>query len=137
MRSAHGFAVASAGFLLAAAAPAPAPCPSSAEGTHLFVTTYPIGEGEKGKVVTFKLDQSTLENVAESDACGGFPSWLTQDGETLYCVNEAWDSTVEGGLAALQIGADSTLSLLGGAKTIPGPVAAIVYGDGKGVAVAE
>ena len=132
MRSAHGIAAASVGALLAAAAP----CTGAAESTHLFVTTYPLGEGEEGKLLTLKLDQAALENVAESDACGPYPSWLTQDGDTLYCVDEAWGAE-EGAFAALQIGGDSTLSLLGGAKTIAGPVAAVVYGDGKGLALAE
>jgi hypothetical protein len=133
MWSAHGIAAVSVGALLAAAAP----CAGAAESSHLFVTTYPVGEGEQGKLLTFKLDQTALENVAESDACGAYPSWLTQAGSTLYCINEAWDNAKEGGLAALQIGDDSTLSLLGAAKTIGGPVSSIVYGDGKGLAVAE
>jgi hypothetical protein len=132
MRSAHGIAAVSVGVLLAAAAP----CASAAESTHLFVTTYPLGEGEEGKLITLKLDQAALENVAESDACGPYPSWLTRDGDTLYCINEAWGAE-NGDFAALKIGDGSTLSLLGGAKTIAGPVSAAVYGDGKGLAIAE
>jgi len=131
MRTAQGIAVAlSAGFRLATAAPV---SPSDL----LWVTTYPIGDGATGKVVTLKLDQSTLQTVANSDSCGPYPSWLTQANNILYCVNEAWGGD-NGDLYALKIADDLSLPMLSTGKTVGGPVSTTVYGDGgRGLAVAD
>ncbi|KAK4156520.1 Lactonase, 7-bladed beta-propeller-domain-containing protein [Chaetomidium leptoderma] len=130
MRTSHGIAVAlSAGFRLATAAPC-------GESSLLWVTTYPVGAGA-GKLLTLKLDQATLQSVAESDTCGPFPSWLTQADDVLYCVNEAWGGA-NGDLSALQIADDLTLAKLSGGQTVGGPVSTHVYGEGgRGLAVAD
>jgi hypothetical protein len=134
MRTSHGIAVAlSAGFRLATAAPVDAPAAS----THLWVTTYPPAEGQSGKVLTLKLEQSALSSAAESDACGAYPSWLTRAGDTLYCLNEAWPDA-KGGLFALGIGQGLDLSLLSKGDTIAGPVSTTIYGKGgRGLASAS
>jgi len=134
MRTSPGIAVAlSTGFRLATAAP----LEIRDESAHLWVTTYPAAEGQSGKVVTLKLDQAGLSSVSESDACGGYPSWLTQAGEVLYCVDEAWGAD-SGSLSALQIGGDLGLTQLSSAQTIGGPVSTEIYGkDGRGLAVAD
>jgi hypothetical protein len=131
MRTSHGIAVAlSAGVRLATAAP------YCADSSLLYVTTYPAGAGA-GSLVTLKLDQGKLQSVANSDTCGPFPSWLTQVGDILYCVNEAWGGT-HGDLAALKIGADLSFTKLSGGQTVGGPVSTIVYGEGgRGLAVAD
>lgn len=131
MRTSHGIAVAlSAGFRLATAAP----CGGS---TQLYVTTYPAGEGSTGKVITLNLGQAELQKVAESDSCGPYPAWLTQVGDILYCVDEAWPSP-NGDLAALQIADDLSLAKLSGSQTVAGPVNIVVYGEGgRGLAVAD
>ena len=131
MRTAHGIAVAlSAGFRLATAAPV---SPSDL----LYVTTYPIGCGATGKVVTLKLDQLTLQNVAHSDSCGPYPSWLTQAKDILYCVNEAWGGD-KGDLHALKIADDLNLTSLSTGKTVGGPVSTTIYGKGgRGLAIAD
>lgn len=103
----------------------------------LFVTTYPSGEGQVGKVTTFKLAESGLQSIAASDACGPYPSWLTQAGDILYCVDEAWPSP-EGSVASLKIGADGSVAKLSSLPTFGGPVSSIVFGDGgRGLAVAD
>ncbi|KAL2267689.1 hypothetical protein VTJ83DRAFT_4966 [Remersonia thermophila] len=141
MRTSHGIAAAlTAGFQLAAARP----CGggnnnnnSTAESAHLWVTTYPAVWGQSGKVITLQLAHSRLTSVAESEACGVNPSWLTQAGDVLYCVNEAWGAP-QGDLYALAIGSNAAVTRLGGAKTRPGPVSNTVYGNnGRGLAVAN
>ncbi|KAK3906885.1 Lactonase, 7-bladed beta-propeller-domain-containing protein [Staphylotrichum tortipilum] len=131
MRTAHAIAVGlSAGFRLATAAPV---SPSDL----LYVTTYPIGDGATGKVVTLKLDQSTLKTVANSDSCGPYPSWLTQAKDILYCVNEAWGGD-KGDLHALKIADDLSLTSLSTGKTVGGPVSTTIYGKGgRGLAIAD
>jgi hypothetical protein len=136
MRTSHSVAVAlGAGFRLAAAAPV---CGGGSASDTLFVTTYPTGEGLTGELLTLKLEGSTLSAVGEgSDACGPYPSWLTQVDDVLYCVNEAWGGA-NGDLAALKIGDAGAFSVLSSAKTIGGPVSTIVYGnEGNGLAVAD
>ncbi|KAK4126114.1 extracellular aldonolactonase [Parathielavia appendiculata] len=132
MRSSYGIAVAlSAGLRLTTAAPAP-----RAESSLLYVTTYPVGQGA-GKLITLKQDQTSLQSVAESDSCGPFPSWLTQAGDILYCVNEAWGGA-NGDLSALKISDDFSLPKLSGGQTVAGPVSTVVYGKGgRGLAVAD
>ncbi|EAQ88010.1 hypothetical protein CHGG_04629 [Chaetomium globosum CBS 148.51] len=134
MRTSHGVAVAlGAGFQLATAAPV---CGGGSTSDTLWVTTYPIGDGA-GELLTLKLEGSKLSSVATSDTCGPFPSWLTQVDDVLYCVNEAWGGQ-NGDLAALQIGADSSFTVLSSGKTVGGPVSTIVYGnEGRGLAVAD
>ncbi|KAK4103586.1 extracellular aldonolactonase [Parathielavia hyrcaniae] len=132
MRTSYGIAVAlSAGLRLTSAAPAP-----RAEPSLLYVTTYPAGPGA-GKVITLQQDQSSLQSVAESDSCGPFPAWLTQAGDVLYCVNEAWGGA-KGDLSALKISSDLSLPKLSGGQTVAGPVSTVVYGkNGRGLAVAD
>lgn len=134
MRTSHGVAVAlGAGFQLATAAPV---CGGGSTSDTLWVTTYPIGDGA-GELLTLKLEGPKLSSVATSDTCGPFPSWLTQVDDVLYCVNEAWGGQ-NGDLAALQIGADSSFTVLSSGKTVGGPVSTIVYGnEGRGLAVAD
>ncbi|KAK3294766.1 Lactonase, 7-bladed beta-propeller-domain-containing protein [Chaetomium fimeti] len=134
MRTSHSVAVAlGAGIQLAAAAPV---CGGGSTSDTLWVTTYPIGEGS-GELITLKLEGSTLENVAQSETCGPYPSWLTQADDVLYCVNEAWGGD-HGDLAALQINDDLSFTKLSGGETIGGPVSTVVYGNGgRGLAVAD
>lgn len=130
MRTSHSIAAAlSTGLGLASAA-----CSAS---SFLYVTTYPTGEGSVGKVATFSLGESGLESVAASDDCGPYPSWLTQAGDVLYCVDEAWPSP-NGSLTSLQVGEDGLVSKLSSLPTFGGPVSTIIYGDGgRGLAVAD
>jgi hypothetical protein len=130
MRTAYGITLAlSASFRLTSAA-------SYGGSSLLYVTTYPVGDG-LGKVLTLKLDGTKLQSVGESDSCGPYPSWLTQAGSILYCVNEAWGGD-HGDLAALKIGSDLSLTKLSGGTTVGGPVSTIVYGaGGRGLAVAD
>jgi hypothetical protein len=132
MRTYTGIAAALlAGLELASAAP----CAAS---SLLYVTTYPPDGQPSGKVTTLKLGTSSLESVASSDACGPYPSWLTQASDLLYCVNEAWGSTTGGVLSSLKISADGSLTKLNSIGTLGGPVSTIVYGDGgRGLAVAS
>ncbi|KXX73474.1 hypothetical protein MMYC01_210551 [Madurella mycetomatis] len=130
MRTSHSIAAAlSTGLGLASAA-----CSAS---SFLYVTTYPTGEGSVGKVTTLSLSESGLESVAASDDCGPYPSWLTQAGDILYCVDEAWPSP-NGSLTSLQVGEDGLVSKLSSLPTFGGPVSTIIYGDGgRGLAVAD
>ncbi|KAK4236202.1 Lactonase, 7-bladed beta-propeller-domain-containing protein [Achaetomium macrosporum] len=130
MRTAYGITLAlSASFRLTSAAP-------RGGSSLLYVTTYPVSD-DLGKVLTLKLDGAGLQSVAESDSCGPYPSWLTQAGNILYCVNEAWGGD-HGDLASLKIGADLSLAKLSGGTTVGGPVSTIVYGaGGRGLAVAD
>ncbi|KAK4251572.1 Lactonase, 7-bladed beta-propeller-domain-containing protein [Corynascus novoguineensis] len=136
MRTSHGVAFAlSAGFRLATAAPV---CGGNNNGTAdvLYVTTYPVGEGA-GKLLTLQLAGSKLQVVGESDTCGPYPSWLTQDGDVLYCVNEAWGGD-HGDLYSLKINSNYTFTKLSEHETVGGPVSTIIYGnDGRGLAVAD
>ncbi|KAH6635271.1 extracellular aldonolactonase [Chaetomium sp. MPI-SDFR-AT-0129] len=133
MRTSHGVALAlSAGLQLATAAPV---CTRDDSGLF-WVTTYPAEGAEAGSVYTLKLTDSKLEQVAESDACGPYPSWLTQAGDVLYCVNEAWGGD-HGNLTALQIGTDNSLTKLSGSETVGGPVNIAIYGKGNALAVAD
>ncbi|AEO66808.1 91798a32-3a95-4dba-95bf-09eb7d1cfeaa [Thermothielavioides terrestris] len=131
MRTAHGVAAALfGGFRLASAAP----CSGS---PLLYVTTYPAGD-VAGSVHTLQLGAAKLESVVDPSAsCGSYPSWLTQVGDILYCVNEAWDAN-NGTLYSLKIGSDLNLTRLSDGQTVGGPVSTIVYGDGgRGLAVAD
>lgn len=134
MRTSYSAAIAlSAGFRLATAAPTHG-CGSNSP--LLFVTTYPAGDGE-GKLLTLKQTGSNLEVVGQSDACGPYPSWLTQDGDVLYCVDEAWGGE-SGTLFSLKINANHTFTKLSDKETIVGPVSTVIYGEnGDGLAVAD
>ncbi|AEO55229.1 hypothetical protein MYCTH_2298860 [Thermothelomyces thermophilus ATCC 42464] len=135
MRTSYGVAFAlSAGFRLATAAPV---CGGGSASDLLWVTTYPAGEGAQGKLLTLKLDGSKLEVVAESDTCGPYPSWLTQAGDVLYCVDEAWGGD-HGTLHSLKINDDHSFTNLSQHETVGGPVSTVIYGkDGLGLAVAD
>ncbi|KAL2158966.1 hypothetical protein VTH06DRAFT_2996 [Thermothelomyces fergusii] len=137
MRTAYGLALAlSAGFRLATAAPS---CGrgGSTSSNLLWVTTYPSGDAAQGKLLTLKQNGSKLEVIAESDTCGPFPSWLTQDRDVLYCVDEAWGGE-SGTLYSLKINADNTFTKLSEGPTVGGPVSTVIYGkDGNGLAVAD
>jgi len=135
MRTSHGVAFAlSAGVRLASAAPV---CADGGASDLVWVTTYPTGTDTAGKLLTLKLDQGKLESVADSETCGPYPSWLTQAGDVLYCVNEAWGGD-HGDLYSLKINADNSFTELSSGQTVGGPVSTIVYGTGgKGLAVAD
>ncbi|KAL2131544.1 hypothetical protein VTI74DRAFT_4921 [Chaetomium olivicolor] len=132
MRSTSSIALAlSAGLRLANAAP----CPGTS--STLYVASYPSGQ-LKGGLTTLRLSQGRLESVGEaSDDCGPYPSWLTQAGNSLYCLDEAW-ANITGTVHSFKIGASSGISHLGSVETKKGPVSSIVYGDnGHGLAVAD
>jgi hypothetical protein len=139
MHKSHTVAAAlAAGFRLAAAAPCPsgnAGAPSASD--YLWVASYPIIWNQQGKLITLQLDGSNLKTIDASDACGTHPAWVTQAGDTLYCVNEWWGGA-NGTLSTLSVGSDLSLTKLGEAKTLPGPVSTALYGkDGHGLAVAN
>jgi hypothetical protein len=130
MRTSHSIAAAlAAGFGLACAE-------CGASSSFLYVTSYPP-EGAVGKVTTLKLGDTGLESIGASEACGPYPSWLTQAGDILYCVDEAWPSP-NGSVTSLKVGSDGLLTKLSSLPTLGGPVSTIVYGDGgRGLAVAD
>ncbi|KAJ4300298.1 hypothetical protein N0V88_002971 [Collariella sp. IMI 366227] len=137
MRTTHAVAVAlSAGLRLASAAPC-----SSASST-LYVSSFPPAAAEgapakPGSVTTFTLGQGGLKFARNTTECGTHPTWLTQAGNTLYCLDEAWP-VPKGGLHSFKIGADSGVSHLGKIETLGGPVSSVVYGEGgRGLAVAD
>ncbi|KAL2264315.1 hypothetical protein VTK26DRAFT_7281 [Humicola hyalothermophila] len=106
-----------------------APCSGSAP--LLFVAAY------EGQVTTLQLGESTLQTLSTSDGCGPYPSWLTQAGDILYCINEAWPDPT-GSLSSLKIGNSGALTQLNSIPTLPGPVSIAVYGNNsRGVAVAN
>lgn len=131
MRTYTGVAAAlSVGFSLVNSAPC------SGGSPLLYVATYPKDDAA-GKVTTLQLGASSLKSLSTSDGCGPYPSWLTQAGDLLYCVDEAWGVTA-GTLSSLKIGDDGALTKLNSIPTLRGPVSTIIYGDGgRGLAVAN
>jgi len=102
----------------------------SASSARLFSASY------DGHVTTFDFSGSSLTQVAQSTACGPFPSWLTIEDRTMYCVNEGWGTPSE--LHSFSIGDGGLLSRLDNLTIAAGPVSSVVYGENRrGLAVAN
>ena len=131
MRTHNGVAAAfTAGLGMAMAACTP-------KSSLLYVASYPGAGEEAGALTTLRFSKAGLKVVSSSAACGGHPSWLTQAGDILYCVDESWP-TATGTLHSLTIGNGSELAHLSSAETQGGPVSIALYGkDGRGLAVAD
>ncbi|KAK1759339.1 Lactonase, 7-bladed beta-propeller-domain-containing protein [Echria macrotheca] len=98
-----------------------------------------------GNVTTYNLTattseistQAALRSLDVSGGCGDYPSWLTLAGDILYCVNENWPDPKNGSLSSFRVGPEGQLTLLSNVTTLGGPVYAVIYGEGKGLAVAD
>lgn len=80
--------------------------------------------------------QFVLSRSEVTRECGAQPSWLTQLDDILFCVNENFIGP-GGNLAAFQILPDGGLSFLSNTTTLGGPVYATLYGNNKGLALAN
>ncbi|KAH6659535.1 Lactonase, 7-bladed beta-propeller-domain-containing protein [Truncatella angustata] len=112
----------------------------SSSATLLYVSSY------AGTVTTLNLtlpsvDNTTtaaLEAISSSTGCASSPSWLTLDStkSVLYCTDEGL-TTPLGSLSSFQTNSDGNLVQLDQLSVISGPVSAIIYGGGEGLALAQ
>ncbi|KAH8602447.1 3-carboxymuconate cyclase-like protein-like protein [Bisporella sp. PMI_857] len=109
--------------------------PSAA--TRLFVSSY------DGNITTLDLSHNyhgfhALKSVAVNSVTGSYPSWITLDAKNqlLYVVDEAWPSQ-NGSVTSYKISSDGKLSAIANQTTLNGPVHALIYNDGKALALAH
>ncbi|KAK5660354.1 hypothetical protein OQA88_12895 [Cercophora sp. LCS_1] len=80
--------------------------------------------------------QVFLTRSEVTSECGSNPSWLTQLNDILFCVNENF-SGGPGNLAAFRILPEGGVSFLSNTTTLGGPVHATLFGNNKGLALAN
>jgi hypothetical protein len=106
----------------------------AASAALLYVTSF---AGDLSTLeLTANCSSATLTNVTVRLDSGFHPSWITQEGSTLYVTDESF-STVNGTVTALEIGAAGELTFLNKTGTIGGPTNSVLYGEGRGLAVAD
>jgi hypothetical protein len=115
----------------------------SVSATRLFVgssvgnlTTLELPAGLAAEECGASAQVQTLKKLHVSDACGPYATWFTQVDDILYCLDENWADAFQGSLHSLRVGADGSVTPLDSQKTIGSPVSSIIYGNGKGLAVA-
>ncbi|KAI1820827.1 Lactonase, 7-bladed beta-propeller-domain-containing protein [Xylaria intraflava] len=108
----------------------------SSSATRLYVSSY------AGTITVLDLDLengSGLRAIANTTACGMQPSWLTLDyaNSYVYCLDEAWSSPT-GAVTSFYANEDGSLTALGSAELIAGPVSIAKFGEGgSGLAIAS
>jgi 6-phosphogluconolactonase (cycloisomerase 2 family) len=105
--------------------------------TNLWVSSY-VGEITSLQLSHLPKGGYSLIEVAVNNGSALQPSWLTKNEykDVVYCVNEAFNGP-NGTIATYKPSANGVLSQIDVQSTIIGPVSAIVYNGGKGLAAAH
>jgi hypothetical protein len=116
--------------------------PSAPSASLLYVTSY---AGTLTTLTTLNLTtdattgQSSLKTVATSNVCPE-ASWITLDypNNTLYCLDEARSTPNSNSTVfRFKTNTDGTLTLADKVAVPNGAVSAVLYGAGKGLAIAS
>ncbi|PSN70363.1 putative isomerase YbhE [Corynespora cassiicola Philippines] len=116
---------------------------SAASATKLWVTSYAAPNEPLGKITTLELSAngnsvSTLSTLSTNQECGSAPTWLdlSLGNGRIVCVDEGF-ATPNASIVTLEIAADGSLTAVGKADTIQGPVSTQFYNNNTAVALAH
>lgn len=113
--------------------------PSAPSASLLYVTSYASTLTTLNLTTDATTGQSSLKAVATSKVCPEAP-WITLDypNKTLYCLDEAPSTPNSNStLFRFKTNTDGTVTLADQIPVPNGAVSAVLYGAGKGLAIAS